>query len=64
MDFTDLLNKYHIMPQFPPSAVRQTAKMPTEVAARDTEGREDLTSKLIITIDGDDAKDFDDAVSL
>lgn len=64
MDFTELFNNYHIMPQFPPAAVREAEQMPTAVSERDLQGREDLTSKLIITIDGDNAKDFDDAVSL
>ncbi len=37
---------------------------PTEVCEKDIEGRTDLREKLIFTIDGDDARDFDDAVSL
>lgn len=64
MKFIDLLNVYHIMPQFPPGAVRQAEKMPKRVRTEDLSGRKDLTDKLIFTIDGDDAKDFDDAVSL
>ncbi len=64
MTFMDLLEAYHIIPQFPPGAVRQTEGMPKTVEQRDLTGRKDLTDKLIITIDGDDAKDFDDAVSL
>ena len=64
MEFIDLLNMYHIMPQFPPVAVRQTESMPREVRDEDLKGRLDLTGKMIITIDGDDAKDFDDAVSV
>ena len=64
MNFIELLNEYHIMPQFPPGAVRQAENMQSSVADSDKKGRCDLTDKLIITIDGDDAKDFDDAVSL
>ncbi len=64
MKFIDLLSAYHIMPQFPPGAVRQAEKMPKSVSREDLSGRKDLTDKLIFTIDGDDAKDFDDAVSL
>ncbi len=64
MNFVDLLSTYHIMPQFPPGAVRQAESVPTEVNRDDLIGRCDLTDKLIITIDGDDAKDFDDAVSV
>ena len=34
------------------------------MSERDKSGRRDLSDKLIITIDGDDAKDFDDAISI
>ncbi len=60
----DILNYYHITPQFPPAAAIAAQNMPTEVSERDLKGRLDLTDSLIFTIDGDDAKDFDDAVSL
>lgn len=64
MTFIDLLSTYHIMPQFPPAVMRQAENIPTAVSDADLVGRKDLTDKLIITIDGDDAKDFDDAVSI
>lgn len=64
MNFVDLLSEYHIMPQFLPGAVKQAEKMPKVVSEEDLKGRKDLTEKLVITIDGDDAKDFDDAVSV
>ncbi len=64
MTFVDLLNEFHIVPQFPPSVVKWAENIPTEVLEADLKNRIDLTDKLIFTIDGDDAKDFDDAVSL
>ena len=64
MTFIDLLSEYHIMPQFPPNVLRWLETAPTSVEECDIKNRMDLTDKLIITIDGDDAKDFDDAVSL
>ncbi len=64
MTFVELLNEYHIIPQFPPSVVKWTETVPGEVEEKDLSDRIDLTDKLIFTIDGDDAKDFDDAVSL
>ena len=64
MTFIDILSEYHIMPQFPPNVLRWLETAPTSVEKQDLKGRTDLTDKLIITIDGDDAKDFDDAVSL
>ncbi len=64
MTFVDLLNEYHIMQEFPPSVVRWAQNAPKSVSHEDLKDREDLTERLIVTIDGDDAKDFDDAVSL
>ncbi|MBR5155474.1 MAG: ribonuclease R [Clostridia bacterium] len=64
MRFVDLLSEYHIMPQFPPNVVRQAGSIPVEVTDADLKDRVDLEDLLTITIDGDDAKDFDDAVSL
>jgi len=60
----DILSHYYITPQFPPAAVLAAQKMPREVSGKDLKGRLDLTKLLTFTIDGDDAKDFDDAVSL
>lgn len=64
MTLVDLLNEFHIVPQFPPSVVKWAETIPAEVSEADLGNRIDLTDKLIFTIDGDDAKDFDDAVSL
>ena len=61
---SEILNYYHITPQFPPSAVLMAQNMQSEVSEKDLKGRLDLSDSLIFTIDGDDAKDFDDAVSL
>ncbi|MBQ9757802.1 MAG: ribonuclease R [Clostridia bacterium] len=64
MTLLDILANFHIMPQFPPGAMRQAEKMPKTVSQQDKLGRRDLSDKSIITIDGDDAKDFDDAISI
>ena len=40
----------------------ETAALPTEVRGADVEGREDLRGLGFVTIDGEDARDFDDAV--
>ncbi len=64
MNFMELLNEYHIMPQFPPNVVRQAENIPAQVAESDLKDRVNLRDLLTITIDGEDAKDFDDAVSL
>lgn len=53
-----------IKPRFPDDVIAQADSIPAEVGKEDTKNREDLTDKVIFTIDGEDARDFDDAVSL
>ncbi len=50
--------------EFDIETLREADKIPQSVSAAMREGREDLRDMLIFTIDGDDARDFDDAVSL
>ena len=64
MTLFDIFENYHITPQFPPAVQKQLKNLPDEVQEKDLKGRLDLTELLTFTIDGDDAKDFDDAVSL
>lgn len=49
---------------FPPSVLKEAAAVPCAVSGEDILGRLDLRDRLTITIDGDDSKDLDDAVSL
>ncbi len=49
---------------FPPEALAQAGAIPQSVSGEDTQGRTDLRSLTCFTIDGADAQDFDDAVSL
>ena len=48
--------------EFSPDVMAQVAEMPTRVTAGARRGREDLRDLPLVTIDGADAKDFDDAV--
>jgi ribonuclease R len=53
----------HDLPQeFPPDALHAANLFSPDVPQADTEGREDLRGLPLVTIDGDDARDFDDAV--
>ena len=53
----------HTLPHVFSSAVEQLcARIPDQVTPADTEGRTDLTRLPLVTIDGETAKDFDDAV--
>lgn len=47
---------------FSDEALAQTAKIPAEVTKQDKAGRVDITDMKLVTIDGEDSKDFDDAV--
>ena len=55
----------HDLPQeFPERVLNQAERMNVPVSGADTFGRTDLRDLLMVTIDGEDAKDLDDAVSL
>ena len=56
--------EYNIASAFPVEVINEAEKIETKVSESEYKNREDLRDKLIFTIDGDDAKDFDDAVSL
>ena len=49
---------------FPKRVYAEVSKIPQEVSENQLIGRLDLTERLIITIDGDDSRDFDDAVEV
>jgi ribonuclease R len=56
------LRKHDLPFEFSAAAERQAKRLPGEVRPADRKGRTDLTSLPLVTIDGETAKDFDDAV--
>lgn len=64
MDIFAKLAEFNISTVFNPNIVPELKSMPTEVKKEDLVGRADLRDEMIFTIDGDDTKDIDDAVSL
>jgi len=56
------VRKYEVPHVFSDAALAQAAALPSEVRAADRKGRVDLTDVALVTIDGEDARDFDDAV--
>ena len=62
MEIEIALRKHDLPHEFSPAAKRQAAHLPSEVQAADRSGRADLTHLPLVTIDGETAKDFDDAV--
>lgn len=64
VDVAAIIAKAGLRVEFPPEALAQAERIPDEVRPEDLVGRRDLRDRLIVTIDGADAKDLDDAVSL
>ena len=56
------LRKHDLPFEWSAAAKRQAQRLPAEVRASDRKGRTDLTDLPLVTIDGESAKDFDDAV--
>ena len=50
--------------EFPSEVKAEVKRIPSIVSEKETTGREDFRDRLIVTIDGEDAKDFDDAVEV
>ncbi len=50
--------------EFPSEVIKELEDIPSEVTKKDLKNRKDFRNDLIITIDGDDSRDFDDAISL
>jgi ribonuclease R len=64
VDLQTLIRKYELPDAFPPEAVREADAWGVEVPESAWQGRETFFDRRVFTIDGADAKDFDDAVSL
>ncbi len=63
-EFKAILHQYNLAPQFPPHVQEQTKNFSAHVRKKDIVGRKDCRNLFTFTIDPDDAKDFDDAISL
>jgi ribonuclease R len=59
-----VFRKYKLDPQFPAEVEREVASLPDTVPPEQCKGRLDYRAAAVFTIDPDDAKDFDDALSL
>ena len=63
-DILAIVKSYNIPSEFPVKVMNQAARVPDHVLEADRDGRMDLTDWQTVTIDGEDAKDLDDAVTL
>ena len=62
MEIEIALRKHELPFEFSKAAKEQTRRLPDKVRKMDWKGREDITALPLVTIDGETAKDFDDAV--
>ncbi|MBI2411832.1 MAG: ribonuclease R [Deltaproteobacteria bacterium] len=59
-----ILKKYGLPHRFPADVLHEVRSVPSAVSETEIAGRTDLRTLTVVTIDGETAKDFDDAVSI
>src|SRR5437867_2163620 len=64
VDVLSIIRKYHLPAEFPKDVLDQAERISEKIDQRQLEGREDLRKEFIVTIDPDDARDFDDAIQV
>ena len=62
VDMLSLIKEYNLPYEFPDDVILEAKKVENKITKKDLQNRLDLRSKNIFTIDGDDAKDLDDAI--
>ncbi len=62
VDMLSIIRKYHLPEEFPRNVMEAAKQIPEAVDPVEADRREDLRQDFIITIDPDDARDFDDAI--
>jgi ribonuclease R len=63
-EIKSIIHRYHLPVEFDDDCIRQARQAASRYNPEQAAHRQDLTGKVIITIDPPDAKDFDDAISL
>src|SRR6266699_1922185 len=64
IDMLSIIRKYDLPTEFPKTVLDEANRIPQSVEQKLAHGREDLRDKFIVTIDPDDARDFDDAIDV
>jgi ribonuclease R len=64
VDMLSIIRKFHLPTEFPAAVVAEAEGIPEIVEPAMWQGREDLREHFIVTIDPDDARDFDDAINV
>ncbi len=64
VDMLSVVRKYHLPTEFPRDVLEQAERITERIDSAQFIGREDLRDEFIVTIDPDDARDFDDAIGV
>ncbi len=64
IDILSIVRKYQLPEAFSPEVLEEAERIPATVSSEEIRNRRDLRDLLMVTIDGEEAKDLDDAVSL
>ena len=64
VDILSIVKEFALPTEFPERVLNQAERVAKEVSEADRVGRKDLRQLMTVTIDGEDAKDLDDAISL
>ncbi|ADV94171.1 MULTISPECIES: ribonuclease R [Bacillus] len=64
IDILSVIHKHGLPGEFPADAMEQASSTPDTIDEKDLKDRRDLRDQVIVTIDGADAKDLDDAVTV
>ena len=64
VDIMSIVKAFNLPSEFPGPVMRYIDDIPQEVDPKDMAGRMDIRDKQMVTIDGEDAKDLDDAITI
>lgn len=64
VDILSVIHKHGLPMEFPEEVIQQAVNTPDTIDEKELEDRRDLRNEMIVTIDGADAKDLDDAVTV
>ena len=63
-DILSIVRAYGLPEEFPDSVMKQVESIPSSITGKDMQGRLDIRNLQTVTIDGEDAKDLDDAITI
>jgi ribonuclease R len=64
VDIVSVIMAYNLPVEFPEEVMQQVESVPEEITENDMIGRKDIRNLQTVTIDGEDAKDLDDAITI